>query len=74
MGEVLLELRGLGKQFSMGGRGTLRAVRGVNLMLRRGESLGIVGESGCGKSTIARMIAQLTDPTDHRAVYKFVCI
>ncbi|MBQ8973974.1 MAG: ABC transporter ATP-binding protein [Clostridia bacterium] len=69
MGEVLLELRGLGKQFSMGGRGTLRAVRGVNLMLRRGESLGIVGESGCGKSTIARMIAQLTDPTEGEILF-----
>lgn len=61
-----MELKDLSKTFSMGRKGTLHAVRGVNLTLHAGESLGIVGESGCGKSTIARMVAQLTDVTEGR--------
>ena len=64
MGEALLELKGLTKTFPMGKHDCLRAVRGVDLTLNRGESLGIVGESGCGKSTIARMVAQLTDVSE----------
>ena len=60
---MLLELKGLSKTFSVGKDGQLRAVREVDLALKRGESLGIVGESGCGKSTIARMVAQLTEPS-----------
>lgn len=66
MAEVLLEMKGLCKAFPIAGGERLQAVRGVDLTLRRGESLGIVGESGCGKSTIARMIAQLTEPTEGR--------
>ena len=42
----------------------LRAVNGVSLRLRRGETLGVVGESGCGKSTIARMLLGLDAPTE----------
>ncbi len=42
---------------------TLRAVNGVSLRLNRGETLGIVGESGCGKSTVARMLLGLEQPT-----------
>ena len=42
---------------------TVRAVNGVNLRLKRGETLGIVGESGCGKSTIARLLLELDEPT-----------
>jgi peptide/nickel transport system ATP-binding protein len=42
---------------------TVRAVNGVNLRMRRGETLGIVGESGCGKSTLARLLLGLDEPT-----------
>jgi oligopeptide transport system ATP-binding protein len=43
--------------------GAVRAVDGVNLTLRRGETLGVVGESGCGKSTLAKLIVGLDEPT-----------
>ncbi len=42
---------------------TVRAVNGVNLRMRKGETLGIVGESGCGKSTLARLLLGLDEPT-----------
>ena len=47
----------------------LKAVDGVNLALRRGETLGLVGESGCGKSTVARLIVGLYRPTRGTIVY-----
>ena len=69
MADALLELKDLSKTFTMGKKGSLRAVRRVNLTLNVGESLGIVGESGCGKSTVARMVAQLTDVTEGRILF-----
>ena len=63
----LLEARGLCKRFVLG-RGPraprLHAVDAVDLALRRGESVGLVGESGCGKSTLSRLLARLLDPTE----------
>jgi oligopeptide transport system ATP-binding protein len=65
----LLEVRGLVKHFprpgGVFGRGgeSVRAVDGIDLELRRGETLGLVGESGCGKSTTGRAILRLLQPT-----------
>ena len=62
---TLLEVRDLTKVFSVPGGGSskqLRALDGISLDLRRGETLGLVGESGCGKSTLARTLLMLERP------------
>jgi oligopeptide transport system ATP-binding protein len=67
--EVLLEVRDLVKHYPVSsgflGRqvGLVRAVDGVSFAIRRGETLGLVGESGCGKTTTGRCILQLERPT-----------
>jgi peptide/nickel transport system ATP-binding protein len=60
----LLEARNLTKDYS--GR---RVVADVSLTLHRGETLGLVGESGCGKSTVARMVLRLIEPTAGSVLY-----
>ncbi|MPZ63332.1 MAG: ATP-binding cassette domain-containing protein [Propionibacteriales bacterium] len=60
---TLLEVTGLTKHFPVGKKTTVRAVDGVDLEIREGETLGVVGESGCGKSTTARLILRLLRPT-----------
>ena len=57
----LLDIRGLDIQFR-GARGPIQAVRGLDLQIRRGETLALVGESGCGKSTTALSILRLLAP------------
>ena len=63
---ALLEVSGLRKRFPVGRGAMLHAVDDVDFDLAEGESLGIIGESGSGKSTIARLIARLADPTAGR--------
>ncbi|MFI6822357.1 ABC transporter ATP-binding protein [Micromonospora sp. NPDC050187] len=70
MGDLVLETRDLVKHFPLTKGivfkkqiGAVRAVDGINIELRRGETLGIVGESGCGKSTLARLLVGLETPT-----------
>lgn len=70
VGRDVLEINNLHKHFvKQTGIGwstaaTVRAVNGVTLRVQRGETLGIVGESGCGKSTVARLLLGLDEPTD----------
>ena len=65
MSDVILRVRDLVKTYPVRGSDqTLRAVDGVSFDLHRGETLGIVGESGCGKSTTARQLVRLEEPTE----------
>jgi oligopeptide/dipeptide ABC transporter ATP-binding protein len=69
----LIDARGLSKRFVLGrGRRAprLHAVDEVDLALRRGESVGLVGESGCGKSTLSRLLARLIDPTEGTILFE----
>ena len=74
--QPILETRGLGKRFSIGtrfsseGRRTVHAVDNVSLTVRRGETLGLVGESGCGKSTLARCLVRLYEVSDGQLLFE----
>ena len=65
---AVIEARNLGKTFRTGRR-VVHAVQGVNLAVAAGEALGIVGESGCGKTTTARMLLRLEDPTAGQVIF-----
>ena len=70
--EVLLRAEGVVKHFSTGRRRSapvVQAVDDVSLEVRRGETLGLVGETGCGKSTLARCLTRLYELTAGRVVF-----
>src|SRR6478609_6993841 len=76
-GETLLEVRDLKKYFPVHSSGVIRrvighvqAVDGVSFAVPRGGSLGLVGESGCGKSTTGRVITRLYDPTEGEMIFE----
>ena len=78
-GEPLLEMRDVSKRFKIGGglsgllRGdkeqTVYAVNNISFTLRRGESLGLAGESGCGKSTTGKLLVKLLDASDGELLF-----
>ena len=74
--EVILKVENLKKYFPIKGGffgktvGNVRAVDDISLEIKKGETLGIVGESGCGKSTTGRAILQLLKPTDGKIYFK----
>lgn len=73
--EILLEVQNLKKHFDVGAsifkskKKILTAVDGLNFFIRKGETFGLVGESGCGKSTTGRTIIKLYKPTDGRIIF-----
>jgi len=72
----ILEVKGLKKYFPITGGllrktvGYVKAVDGVDIFIKRGETLGLVGESGCGKSTLGRVILRLIDATEGEIIYE----
>jgi oligopeptide/dipeptide ABC transporter ATP-binding protein len=72
----ILEVRNLVKHFPIGGgifggeAAVVKAVDGVSFSIRRGETLGLVGESGCGKTTTGRCILQLEKPTSGEIIFE----
>jgi oligopeptide/dipeptide ABC transporter ATP-binding protein len=75
-GEVLLEVNNLVKYFPVRSgllqriSGWIRAVDDVSFFVRRGETVGLVGESGCGKTTLGRTILRLVEPTGGQVVFE----
>ena len=68
MADNILEVRDLKKYFKTP-RGQLHAVDGVSFSIQRGQTLGIVGESGCGKSTTGRCVLRLIEPTSGQVLF-----
>jgi oligopeptide transport system ATP-binding protein len=75
-GDAILEVRELVKHFTVGGglfggrAAVVKAVDGVSFSIRRGETLGLVGESGCGKTTTGRCILQLERPSSGQVLFE----
>ncbi len=69
-----MEVRDLTKTFPAGGRKTVHAVSGVSRKLNEGETLGLVGESVCGKSTLGRMLVRLLKPTSGEIFLRGQCV
>ena len=69
-GNVILEVKNLKKYFKVGNKDILKAVDNVSFAIKEGETLGLVGESGCGKTTCGRTVVGMYDKTDGEALYK----
>ncbi len=67
---TLLEVKDLKKHFRVGRRATLKAVDGISLEIKKGETVGLVGESGCGKTTAGRVLVRLYEPSDGEVIFE----
>ena len=68
--EILLEIKNLKQYFNEGKRNEVRAIEDISFNIYKGETLGLVGESGCGKSTTGKAIIKLNDITDGEILYE----
>lgn len=66
----IFEVEDLCKYFPAGKKKVVKAVDGINLKIRKGETIGLVGESGCGKTTCGRTIIKLYEPTKGKILLK----
>lgn len=66
---IALQVDNLKKYFTVGKRRVLKAVDDVTFSVAKGEVLGIVGESGCGKTTVGRTVSRLYEPTAGKIVF-----
>ncbi|WP_291650284.1 oligopeptide/dipeptide ABC transporter ATP-binding protein [Clostridium sp.] len=69
-GNIILEVKNLKKYFKLGNKEILKAVDDVSFAIKEGETLGLVGESGCGKTTCGRTVIGMYDKTDGEVFYK----
>src|SRR5204862_3334097 len=71
--DAILVVDDIKKYFTVGGglrsHATIRAVDGVSFSVRKGETFGLVGESGCGKTTLGQTVIRLYDPTSGRVTF-----
>ncbi|MCR8641935.1 ATP-binding cassette domain-containing protein [Paenibacillus sp. N1-5-1-14] len=69
MADKILEIKDMKKHFNLGGGQVLKAVDNFSIDIYRGETFGLVGESGCGKSTTGRTIIRLYEPTSGQVIF-----
>jgi ATPase components of various ABC-type transport systems, contain duplicated ATPase len=72
--EILIDVQNLKQYFNEGKKNEVKAVDDISFQIYRGETLGLVGESGCGKSTTGRTLIKLHDATDGKVIFDNVDI
>ena len=68
--DLIIELRNVKQYFRINDRMTIKAIDGISFGIQRGEVFGLVGETGCGKSTVARVISGIYQPTEGEVFFR----